>query len=70
MQVVIYLCVIFHGSGVDSISREDGYICKFYDSMDTWYHWNEAESKHISMSSSDNVNTRCDFFFFFLFFFF
>lgn len=43
----------------NSISSEARHTCKFYDSMDTWYHHNGVVMKHISASSNDNVDIGC-----------
>ena len=43
----------------NSISGEVQHTCKFYDAMDTWYHQNGAVMKHISASSTDNVDNGC-----------
>ena len=43
----------------NSISGEVRHTCKFYNAMDTWYHQNGAVMKHISGSSSENVDIGC-----------
>ena len=42
------------------ISEEARHTCKFYDAMNIWYHQNGVVMKHISTSSSDNVDIDCD----------
>ena len=37
----------------NNISGESRHTCKFYDSMDAWYHQNGFVLKHVSACSSD-----------------
>ena len=37
----------------NNISGESRHTCKFYDSMDAWYHQNGSVLKHVSACSSD-----------------
>ena len=42
---------------VNNISRNDWYKCKFYESMDKWWHFNENAMKHVSASANDFAPT-------------
>lgn len=44
----------------NSISRDVRHTCKFYNATDTWCHEIGTMMKHISTSSSDNVDIGCD----------